>query len=817
MTKHDNILVSSLVGAFLVVMVTSGTMTAASGATMFSRPHAGLSPDAASARVRVAALPAVPVGARLLGPVAASQVISADLAMVPRNESGLEAFAEAVTSTNSPLSGRYLSPGQFGTEFGPSPSAINAVTTRLRDDGLAIGSVHDDGLLISFSGNERQVGAAFDTAFDSYRLAGGRVAYAETSAPTLPASIAPYLEAVVGLDDLSKPMPVAALKGGPGHAGAKTPASLTDSGVGPVACPAAKKAATSAGGLTDQEIAYAYGVNGLYRRNVGGAGETIAVYELEPFSMSDLLTFDTCYFGATQAKKMMSRVKITAVDGGQQEGTGSGEAILDLDDVTAVAPDAHYEVYEAPQSNPGYLDNYAQFVQDDNAQFLTSSWGECEPWDEEFLPGFLQVSHILFEQAAAQGQTVLNAIGDTGSDCMEQFGDMTPTLSLTDTGDDPWVLGVGGTTITDATDPPTEQVWNDGPDFGGGGGGISQVWAAPAWQTPFINSKVVSQAEKVSGTDFCGEQFCREAPDVSAQADEFTGSITSYAAAYGGWYTTGGTSSSSPLWAGILADIGSTPACQVTGHALGFVVPKLYAVALNASEYGDSFTDITKGNNDVYGYADGLYPATTGYDMASGLGSPRVTGPGGKNDGLAYNLCNSTGVVPSVTGVDSLANPGTNTVPADAPGKATVAGSDFASGGQSVVAAVTVGNVTAPFTVSSATDLTVTLPSAAAEAGEGAGTDGAGTYDLTVTLTDGQTSAPSRKATVVYYSTATSKSGNPVVDDVVAAGTDPTGGQLFRIYGAGFSSGDSAVSVSVGGRPASDVTVVNNNLLTAYT
>jgi hypothetical protein len=806
-----------LAAGSLLVLTTIGITAPPGAAAMASQARTSSFPKSGVARIQVAPLPAVPIGALRLGRVSASTVLTADLALVPRDKSWLEAYADAVASTNSPLSGHYLSPGQFASEFGPSASVIDAVKAALRHDDLKVGSVMDGGLLISFSGHARQIGAAFDTTFDNYRLAGGRVAYAETAALTLPANIASYLEAVVGLDNLSRPVPVAALKGGTGHRAAKGPAPVSSDDAGPVACSAATRVAAHYGGLTDQAMAYAYGVDGLYQRNEGGAGETIAVYEEEPFVMNDLLTFDTCYFGADQAKKIISHVKIRPVDGGQQKGTGSGEAILDMDDVTALAPKAHYEVYEAPDNNQGYLDNYAQFVQDDNAQLLTSSWGECEPWDEAYLPGFLQVSHILYEQAAAQGQTVLNAIGDTGSDCMEQFGDKTPVLSLTDTGDDPWVLGVGGTTITNATDPPSEQVWNDGPERGGGGGGISQVWAAPAWQLPFINSKVVSQAESVSGTDFCGQQFCREAPDVSAQADEYTGAITVYAAAYGGWFTTGGTSSSSPLWAAILADIGSTPACRTQGHELGFVVPKLYAVALDPAEYDNSFTDITKGNNDVYGYADGLYPATTGYDMATGLGSPRVTGPGGENDGLAYNLCNPSGVVPTVTRVDSSTNPGTNTVPANAPGQVTITGTGFGSRGQSEVTSVTVGNVTASFEVSSATKLVVTLPSASAEAGDGSATSGAGTYNLTVTLTDGQTSAPSRIATVVYYGTTTSSSGNPVVDDAVASGTSPAGGQLFRVYGAGFGTSGGKATVSVGGRLASKVTVVNNNLLTAYT
>jgi kumamolisin len=194
---------------------------------------------------------------------------------VPRDKSGLEAYAEAATSTNSPLSGRYLSSTQFAAEFGAPVTAIDAVTTTLRHDGLKVQSVMDGGLLISFSGRARQVGAAFDTTFDRYRLAGGRLAYAETAAPTLPATIAPYLESVVGLDDLSRPVPVAALKGGAGHRAAKEPAPLSSGGVGPVACPAATKAAVGYGGLTDQGLANAYGVDGLYQN--GSSGNSVGI------------------------------------------------------------------------------------------------------------------------------------------------------------------------------------------------------------------------------------------------------------------------------------------------------------------------------------------------------------------------------------------------------------------------------------------------------------------------------------------------------------------------------------------------------------
>lgn len=785
----------------------------AAGAVSIAAP--GLA-DAAPALAVVSSRPTLPSGARAIGALPGTTTIRGDVGLAPRDAAALGDYAEAVTTPGSPLYAKYLSRGQFAAAFGPAPSLVASVKRQLTDDHLSIAGTLDGGLLVSFSGSAAEVGSAFHTSFLRYRLPSGRTAFAETSPAELPASIASHVEAVLGLDNLTLPQPVGTPRGATGHAKAAAPPSsrLSTTTTGPDACTAANTAATEFGGLTDQQIASSYGVNGLYAHNDAGAGETIAVYEEEPFSMGDLATFDSCFFGSARAKSITSHVSIVRVDGGQQLGAGEGEAILDMEDVTALAPDASFQVYEAPDSLQGYVDNYAAYVQNDSAQFLTSSWGDCETYDETFVPGYLQISHVLFEQAAAQGQTVLNAIGDTGSDCMEEFGEQTPILSLTDTGDDPFVLGVGGTTITDATDPPSEQVWNDGADGGAGSGGISAVWGAPAWQLPFINSKVVAKAESVGDTDFCGLSACREAPDVSAQADEYTGAVTVYAGIFGGWSTIGGTSSSSPLWAAMLADIGSTPACRMPGHSLGFVVPKLYAVAGNGADYRASFNDITKGNNDSYGFSKGLYAAAPGYDMASGLGSPKVTGPGGTN-GLAYYLCHGTGVTPTVTGVDSTSNPGTNEVATSDPGTATISGTAFESGSTPDVRGVTVGNLTARFSVTSATSLTVTLPSGAEEAGTGATSDGAGTQDITVTLDDGSTSAPSRASTVVYYSTSTHASGNPEVDGIEPPGTNIAGGQVFHVFGAGFGQAGGTASVTVGGAPATEVKVLNNDLISA--
>src|SRR5207253_681314 len=145
--------------------------------------------------------------------------------------------------------------------------------------------------------------------------------------------------------------------------------------------------------------------------------------------------------------------------------------------------------------------------------------------------------------------------------------------------------------------------------------GISESWPMPAWQlsssVPGVRDAATIQAANTfaagdlsqPGYAFCqtdnpagsSEAACREVPDVSAQADEFTGGITVYDAAYGGWQTSGGTSSAAPIWAALLAVTNESATCQgnaATANGVGFVSPLLYSVASNPTAYAASFNDI---------------------------------------------------------------------------------------------------------------------------------------------------------------------------------------------------------------------------------
>jgi hypothetical protein len=835
--------IASLLG--LLVMAVAGVLPASSAAA--SPDHAG--PAGQLVPRRIEAAPRVPAGARAVGAVPASAAVSGEVVLKPRDNAALVRFIAAVTDRQSPSFRQYLPAGAFARRFGPARSAIRAVRARLTADGLRVRGVSSDGLVIRFTGSARQAESAFRTGLESYRLRDGALGRATTSAVSLPATIAGSVAAVLGLNDLVQVRPVGVMRAPASDRGKIRPAataSFPHPAGAPDACPAARAAARAFGGLTDDQIAHAYGAFGLYHGGDFGAGQHIALYELEPFLRSDIKTFDTCYFGAARAAGMLRRLHVIKVDGGQPPGTGSGEANLDVEDISAIAPDATIDVYEGPSPGPDGVDYdpvdpYAAIIGADRDQVVSTSWGLCEQAIEFGQPGLQQAENLLFEQAAAQGQSVFAAAGDNGSDDCNTAETPTPVagqnpVSVDDPGSQPYVVSVGGTTIDDAaTQPPLEHVWNDGTRGGAGGGGISQSWAMPAWQraatvpgialpgsADYVNA---DRVEKRFGypPNFCQATLpgataatpCRLVPDVSAQADEFTGAVTVYQAAFGGWGTTGGTSSATPIWAASLALVNASPTCAAqpaSRHGIGFASPQLYAVASHPGAYAASFNDITAGNNDVYGIGNGLvFRATTGYDPASGLGSPRLTGRGG-SAGLAYYLCSLAGR-PGRPAVIEVSPPIGSVRGGE---RVVIAGSGFESRGRPDVASIEFGAAQLPrsrFSVRSPTTIVATVPPArdARPPLSPRPQDGAGPAAVIVTLADDQSSAPGPYSVFQYVDT--SRSGVvPAITGVVPYGGPERAPGKVTILGSGFTG---ATSVTFGKIAARSFTVDSPYRITA--
>jgi subtilase family serine protease len=278
-----------------------------------------------------------------------------------------------------------------------------------------------------------------------------------------------------------------------------------------------------------------------------------------------------------------------------------------------------------------------QYVVDHGeATVITQSFGAAE---ETFgsPQSLLNLRHA-FISAAADGVTVLASSGDGGSSNAEKTPIKNPkTFPFPTVGwpaSDPLVTAVGGTylctnpftgTGIDTTDPPVECQSPANPgvrEYGwiASGGGFSHIFPKPSYQDTLpANSTPIGAMRGV--------------PDVGYNASSHTGVLV-YDTAPGdatgglhcppsgdpcsaGWYDVGGTSASSPQWAGLVAI-----ADQIAGHGLGQINSTLYTLA-SGSNYSTYFYDVTHGNNQADPTVPG-YPATTGWDPVTGLGTPNA-------------------------------------------------------------------------------------------------------------------------------------------------------------------------------------------------
>lgn len=687
----------------------------------------GAAPDAHAApsahRQPVGQTPPRPAGAADRGPTSKGRKLSLTVVLRPSDAAALARYASGVSTRGSADYHHFLAPSSFAERFGAPAAGITAVRQWLGSEGFSVGDTSANNLSIPVTGTVKDVQSAFGVSIHDFILRSGRHAFANVDPPTVPPQVAGYVQTVIGLDNLvayhaSPPRPV---HQAPGRTDLLSPSIDTS---GPTACSSASTTASHNGAWTPAQLASAYGMNSLYSSGLLGGGVTVGLYELEPYLSSDIAAYQSCFGTNTSVTNVLT-------DGGAGTGAGVGEAALDIEDVIGLAPTAKILVYEAPNKVTrranGPYDNWTTIVDQDQAQVVSTSWGMCEPLTTSSA---VDAENTLFEQAATQGQTILAAAGDSGStDCGSNY---QSTLAVDDPASQPYVTGVGGTSLTSVSTPPAETVWNDQCSTGpcGGGGGISQYWTMPGWQNgPGVVSSDSSGSPCAAATGY----YCREVPDVTASADPYHGYVIYY---NGAWTVAGGTSAAAPLWASLVALVDNGCAAA----PVGFINPRLYAAgATNTSP----FNDITTGNNAIYGGAGGLYPATDYYDMASGLGSPIAAR-------LLGDLC-----APMLTSLSPASGPSAGGT------KVTIGGVGFTPG-----TTVHFGSADATSVdVTSATSLTAVAP------------PGFGTVDVTVT-TGGGTSGT---VTADHFAYAT-----PSISSLSAVSASE--GSPETITGIGFGS-----------------------------
>ncbi|HTJ72389.1 MAG TPA: S53 family peptidase [Actinospica sp.] len=509
-------------------------------------PTANASTAAPAGRVALAAAgaPGIAHAART-GAVAAGQKLGLEVSLTPRNKAALDAFVKAVADPHSPSYRHYLTVAQYAAEYGASPAQIAQVTAYLKAEGLTVGQVTANHQTLPVSGTAAQVEKAFDVSLGTYR-ADGNSFYANTNAPSLPAGVAAAVTSVAGLQNEAQ------------HTYALQTAGSTSAAV------------TSHAGtvLTPTLAREGYNLTSDISSGYNGSGETIGLVEFSAYTASAVAAYNTKYsLGATAAS-------VVKVDGGTTDTSGSVEDELDIEVDYALAPKATIKVYEAPNTDAGEVAVYAALVSAD-VPVISSSWGEPETEDSN-----LSSDDADFEEAAAQGQSVYAASGDSGAD------DNGSSLSVDFPASDTYVSGVGGTNLT-----VTSGAWASETGWSDSGGGQSTEFSTPDFQ------------DSVNSSGY------REVPDVSAAGGN---NSPWYIDADGTYEDVWGTSAAAPNWAAFTADY-DTAAASLGESAFGYANSEIYSVA-ESSLYSSVFHDVTSGNN-------GGYSAGTGYDEVTGWGS----------------------------------------------------------------------------------------------------------------------------------------------------------------------------------------------------
>ncbi len=551
----------------------------------------------------------------------------------PAQRAARDALLEDLERPGSASYHHWITPEEYAQRFGAQPDDLERASAWLASQGFTLHETSRLGARVSFSGTVAQVESAFRTEMHRY-AAFGETHYAMASAPSLPADLAEHVLAVYNAHDFhphpGKPQmrvvkPDDTCPAGDGH--------CAGNGIGPL------------------DWSFIYDVGSLYNTGIGGtkitgAGVTIAVVGISDIAQTDLTAFRTRYSLATNniIKTVVPNTGTVAGDNG-----ASAEAVLDTEWSGAVAPKATINYVYTGADDPNVDDATYYAIEQNLGDILSESWGGCE---QGATPSDADVLQIFGSAASLMGTTYVASSGDSGAaDCGGTGG-----LYVNMPASYPGVTSVGGTgfalspsqlTFTGGTVSArgTEAVWNESDDptsangVLAGGGGISSVFARPAYQSAISTcTPVGSLPTTVDATKQ------RQVPDISFTA---AAGLTQYGVFIDCTYDQtardctatgtnpvvveiGGTSASAPSFAGVVA-----LADQAAGGRLGNINPLLYA--LNQST-ASAFHDITIGDNEIIcsktanpgcptgpGTKKYGFPATAGYDCATGLGSADAT------------------------------------------------------------------------------------------------------------------------------------------------------------------------------------------------
>ncbi|MGO8673986.1 MAG: choice-of-anchor tandem repeat GloVer-containing protein, partial [Capsulimonadaceae bacterium] len=516
-----------------------------------------------------------------LGALAGDQKVSFAVTLPLRDQAGLLDTLGHIYRKGDPAFHHFLSRDEFVARFAPTRAQYQGLIAYAAGHGLTVERTHAGRTVLDVVGRADLVGSLFDVKFERRQIGSGKEFHEPTSTPRpVPALLAMGAH-VIGLSN--RPVFHTNIVRGGALDGATR--VNTSNGTGP------------GGTYSPNDIRTAYSMNTAET----GAGRRIALFELSSADYTDAAQY-AAYFDLPAPV-----VNLTNVDGGTTDYSGADEVILDIDMETIMAPDAtSIDVYTAPNSEQGLLDDYTKIAEVDVDDTVSSSWGLNEGDVIAYEPGLLSEEETVFEEMALQGQSMFAAAGDTGS------YENGYSLSVIDPSSNPYVTAVGGTSLSIGAGSTwaSESTWNDWTEYQraiAGGGGISEAWTIPGYQA----------SVQFGGGPGQYSTTMRDVPDVSLNADVYPGYgiylDSNDSGGQPGWYEFGGTSAASPLWAGMIADVDA--ARKSAGLTdIGFANPAIYDLA-EGPDYANDFHDIADGSNNFY------YVAVKGFDNATGWGS----------------------------------------------------------------------------------------------------------------------------------------------------------------------------------------------------
>ncbi|WP_034266291.1 S53 family peptidase [Actinospica robiniae] len=621
------------------------------------------SADQAAATTLAGSSPSYATASADQGQTSSATQLSFRVYLAGQNASGLAAYAQAVSDPTSSLYRHFLSASQAEARYGATSSQISAVTAWLKGAGFTVTSTNEH--WIDVKGAAADVPKAFSTSMHNYKTSDGTL-HAPQQNVRIPSSVASAVSGVSGLAQATTH--AVTMSESTGKAPSNNDPSCSDyygQKKAPSTAPAVPAGYSNPSTLAQcsmvpSELRQAYGVT---QSKLTGKGATIAIVN---WYGSSTMEADADQYSVNHGDKPFAPGQYSEVSTPSQWtnedvcgfGDNSEEA-LDVEMAHGLAPAAKVVTVAANSCfDSDLLAAEAEIVDNHLADIVSNSWGESIYSTAGNLDPSLEAAYNqVFEQGAVEGIAFDFSTGD----CMnnDSFSVSTglncdPTVvgpSVDWPTSSPWVTAVGGTALglnkqggygfetamgderSGRTAPGSASWAVEGTTFGGGGG-ISQTEPQPWYQTWVVPKKLSTTLPDGSKTS-----PKRTIPDISLNGDLYFSS-TQVGQTTDGVYSEagyGGTSVSAPSWAGVLAD-----AQQAQGGPIGFANPSIYLRASLATDVTGSPRQIgnSKVDSVIFEYpagnafagafrlvqynADEGLPATKGYDLATGVGSPNL-------------------------------------------------------------------------------------------------------------------------------------------------------------------------------------------------